>query len=181
MNVDGRGPSIWDDFSRTPGKTRDGRDGDVATDSYRLWKEDIALLKQYGAKAYRFSISWSRIVPSGSRHDPVNQRGVDFYNKVIDELLANGITPFVVRVFRYARCATVLPNYGLQTLYHWDLPKGLHDAYGGWLNKSEIVQDYAHYARICFGAFGDRVRYWYVLALFHRLGSAALIRSPVSR
>jgi beta-glucosidase/6-phospho-beta-glucosidase/beta-galactosidase len=97
VDVDGRGPSIWDDFSRAPGKTLDGRNGDVATDSYRLWKEDIALLKHYGAKAYRFSISWSRIVPSGSRHDPVNQHGIDFYNKVIDELLANGITPFVVR------------------------------------------------------------------------------------
>jgi len=98
VNVEGRGPSIWDDFSRTPGRTLDGRNGDVATDSYRRWKEDIALLKQYGAKAYRFSISWPRIVPSGSRHDPVNQRGIDFYNKVIDELLANGITPFVVCV-----------------------------------------------------------------------------------
>lgn len=96
VDADGRGPSIWDGFSRTPGKTLDGGNGDVATDSYRLWKEDISLLKQYGAKAYRFSISWSRIVPSGSRHEPVNQRGIVFYNKVIDELLANDITPFVV-------------------------------------------------------------------------------------
>lgn len=96
VNVDGRGPSIWDDFSRTPGKTLDGRNGDVATDSYRLWKQDIALLKAYGAKAYRFSIAWSRIIPSGSRNDPVNQAGIDFYNKVIDELLANGIVPFIV-------------------------------------------------------------------------------------
>lgn len=100
VNVDGRGPSIWDDFSRTPGKTSDGRNGDVATDSYRLWKQDIALLKQYNVKAYRFSVSWSRIIPSGSRHDPVNQKGIDFYNKVINELIANGITPFIVRPTR---------------------------------------------------------------------------------
>lgn len=98
-DVDGRGPSIWDGFSRTPGKVADGGNGDVATDSYRLWKQDIALLKQYGAKAYRFSISWSRIIPSGSRHDSVNQLGIDFYNKIINELLANGITPFIVCLF----------------------------------------------------------------------------------
>ena len=98
MDVDGRGPSIWDGFARTPGKVADGGTGDVATNSYRLWKQDIALLKQYGAKAYRFSISWSRIIPSGSRHDTVNQQGIDFYNNVINELLANGITPFIVRI-----------------------------------------------------------------------------------
>lgn len=98
LDVDGRGPSIWDGFSRTPGKVADGGTGDVATNSYKLWKQDIALLKQYGAKAYRFSISWSRILPSGSRHDTVNQQGIDFYNKVIDELIANGITPFIVRL-----------------------------------------------------------------------------------
>ncbi|KAF8310418.1 glycoside hydrolase family 1 protein [Clavulina sp. PMI_390] len=140
-NVDGRGASIWDEFSRTPGKVADGGNGDVATDSYRLWKQDIALLKQYGVTAYRFSIAWSRIIPSGSRHDGVNQLGIDFYNKVINELLAAGITPFV-------------------TLYHWDLPQALHDSYGGWLNKDEIVQDYANYARVCFQAFGDRVKHW---------------------
>lgn len=128
-NVDGRGPSIWDEFSRTPGKTLDGRDGDVATDSYRLWKEDVALLKQYGIKSYRFSLSWSRIIPLGGRNDPVNPLGIKFYSDFIDALLAAGITPFV-------------------TLYHWDLPQNLHDRYGGWLNKEEIVKDYANYARV---------------------------------
>ncbi|KAG6907188.1 Beta-glucosidase 1B [Tephrocybe rancida] len=92
----GRGKSIWDDYSRTPGKTQDGRSGDVATDSYRLWKEDIELLGQYGVKAYRFSISWSRIIPSGGRGDAVNPEGIKFYSDVIDALLSKGITPFVI-------------------------------------------------------------------------------------
>lgn len=74
----------------------DGKNGDVATDSYRLWREDIALLKQYGIKAYRFSIAWSRIIPLGGRNDPVNPKGIKFYSDVIDELLRAGITPFVV-------------------------------------------------------------------------------------
>ncbi|KAF8876839.1 beta-glucosidase 1B [Infundibulicybe gibba] len=143
-NVDGRGKSIWDDFSKIPGKTLDGRDGDVATDSYRLWKTDVALLAEYGVKAYRFSISWSRIIPMGGRNDPVNPKGVKFYSDLIDSLLANGITPFV-------------------TLYHWDLPQCLHDRYGGWLNKDEITKDYTNYARICFEAFGDRVKHWLTL------------------
>lgn len=94
--VDGRGKSIWDDFSKIPGKTLDGRDGDVATDSYRLWKEDIALLKSYGVKSYRFSFSWSRIIPLGGRDDPVNPLGIKFYSDFIDHLLENGIIPFVV-------------------------------------------------------------------------------------
>lgn len=80
-----------------PGKTLDGRNGDVATDSYRLWKEDLELLAQYGVKSYRFSISWSRIIPLGGRDDPVNAQGVKFYSDLIDGLLAHGITPFVVR------------------------------------------------------------------------------------
>jgi beta-glucosidase len=140
-NVDGRGKSIWDDFSKQPGKTQDGRNGDVATDSYRLWKEDIALLTQYGVKSYRFSLSWSRIIPLGGRNDPINPKGIAFYSNFIDSLLEHGIIPFV-------------------TLYHWDLPQALHDRYGGWLNQDEIVQDYVHYAKVCFQAFGDRVKHW---------------------
>ncbi|KIJ64974.1 glycoside hydrolase family 1 protein [Hydnomerulius pinastri MD-312] len=140
-DVDGRGKSIWDDFSKQPGKTMDGRDGDVATDSYRLWKEDIALLAQYGVKSYRFSVSWSRVIPLGGRNDPVNPKGIQFYSNLIDALLENGIVPFV-------------------TLYHWDLPQALHDRYGGWLNKDEIVQDYVRYAKVCFESFGDRVKHW---------------------
>ncbi|PPR01069.1 hypothetical protein CVT26_016016 [Gymnopilus dilepis] len=140
-DVDGRGKSIWDDFAKIPGKTLDGKNGDVATDSYRLWKEDVALLAEYGVKAYRFSISWSRIIPLGGRDDPVNQKGIEFYSNFIDALLEHGITPFV-------------------TLYHWDLPQALHDRYGGWLNKEEILKDYTNYARICFESFGDRVKHW---------------------
>ncbi|KAF9476097.1 beta-glucosidase [Pholiota conissans] len=140
-DVDGRGKSIWDDFAKIPGKTLDGKDGDVATDSYRLWKEDVALLAEYGVKSYRFSLSWSRIIPLGGRNDPVNPKGIEFYNKFIDALLENGITPFV-------------------TLYHWDLPQALHDRYNGWLNREEITKDYVNYARVCFEAFGDRVKHW---------------------
>ncbi|KAG8851643.1 Beta-glucosidase 1B [Tulasnella sp. 330] len=142
--IGGRGPSIWDEFSRTPGKTLDGRSGDVATDSYRLWKEDIALMKEYGIRAYRFSLSWSRIIPLGGRDDPVNEEGIAFYSKFIDGLLEANIVPFV-------------------TLYHWDLPQALHDRYGGWLNKEEITQDYARYAKVCFERFGDRVKHWLTL------------------
>ncbi|CAK5280819.1 unnamed protein product [Mycena citricolor] len=140
-DVDGRGPSIWDEFSRTPGKTSDGRNGDMATDSYNRWEQDVAILAQHGVKTYRFSLAWSRIIPLGGRDDPVNPKGIEFYSKLIDALLAHGIVPFV-------------------TLYHWDLPQNLHDRYGGWLNKDEIVKDYVNYARVCFEAFGDRVKHW---------------------
>ncbi|EPQ50817.1 glycoside hydrolase [Gloeophyllum trabeum ATCC 11539] len=140
-DADGRGPSIWDTFSHLPGKTADGLTGDVATDSYRRRDEDVALLKQYGVKSYRFSISWSRIIPLGGRNDPINEKGIRWYSKLIDELLEADITPFV-------------------TLYHWDLPQGLHDRYGGWLNKAEIIADFVNYARVCFDAFGDRVKHW---------------------
>lgn len=95
--IDGRGKSIWDDFSKLPGKTSDGKDGDVATDSYKLWNEDLDLLAEYGVKSYRFSISWSRVIPLGGRNDPTNAQGIGFYSKLIDGLIARGITPFVVR------------------------------------------------------------------------------------
>lgn len=95
-DVDGRGKSFWDDFSRTPGKTLDGRNGDVATDSYRLWKEDVELLAQYGVKTYRFSLAWSRIIPLGGRNDPVNPKGIEFYSNLIDALLEKNIIPFIV-------------------------------------------------------------------------------------
>lgn len=96
LHADGRGKSIWDDFARTPGKTRDGGTGDTAADSYRRYKEDVALLKQYGVNSYRFSISWSRIIPLGGRKDPINTAGIKWYSDFIDELLRNGIEPFVV-------------------------------------------------------------------------------------
>lgn len=140
-DVDGRGKSIWDDFAKQPGKTLDGKDGSVATDSYRRWKEDIELLAGYGARSYRFSISWSRIIPLGGRDDPINPKGIEHYSNFIDELLKHNITPFV-------------------TLYHWDLPQGLQDRYNGWLNKDEVSKDFERYARVCFEHFGDRVKHW---------------------
>ncbi|KAG6827517.1 Beta-glucosidase 1B [Tricholoma furcatifolium] len=96
LDVEGRGKSIWDDFARTPGKIQDGGNGDVSTDSYRRWKQDIDLLADYGVKAYRFSISWPRIIPLGGRGDPINEEGIKFYSSLIDALLEKGITPFVV-------------------------------------------------------------------------------------
>lgn len=140
-NADGRLPSIWDTFSHTPNRTADGATGDKATESYKFWKDDVALLKSYGVKAYRFSLSWSRIVPTGSRHSEVNQAGINHYRRFIEALLENNIRPFV-------------------TLYHWDLPDELEKAYGGWLNKDEIVKDFVFYAETCFNAFGDLVKDW---------------------
>ena len=110
--ADGAGPSIWTRFAHTPGMMLNGDTGDVACDHYHRWKEDVALMKQLGLKAYRFSVSWSRILPEGTGR--VNQAGLDFYSNLVDELLANGIEP-------------------LLTLYHWDLPAALDDR-GGWLN-----------------------------------------------
>ncbi|EMD36781.1 glycoside hydrolase family 1 protein [Gelatoporia subvermispora B] len=140
-DADGRGKSIWDDFAKQPGKTLDGRDGDVATDSYRRWQADLDLLVAYGVRSYRFSLAWSRIIPLGGRADPVNEAGIRWYSDFIDALLERGIVPFV-------------------TIYHWDLPQALHNRYGGWLNKDEIVQDYVRYSRVCFERFGDRVKHW---------------------
>ncbi|KAK5558312.1 hypothetical protein LTR46_003561 [Exophiala xenobiotica] len=139
--ADGRGPSIWDTFCKTPGKIADGSSGDVACDSYHRTAQDIELLKKTGAQAYRFSISWSRVIPKGGRNDPVNQAGIDFYVKLADDLLAAGITPFV-------------------TLLHWDLPDELYKRYGGYLNKDEFVADFANYSRIIFNAMSPRVKHW---------------------
>ena len=145
----GRGPSIWDKFTSIPGKIADGSSGETATDSYRLWKEDIALLKSYGVKAYRFSISWSRVIPKGGRNDAVNQEGIDHYRKVLEELIKQEIVPFVVSdTIRVRKLALRRLSCHAQTLYHWDLPQELHDRYGGWLNKEEVVQDFVNYAKV---------------------------------
>jgi beta-glucosidase len=138
--ADGAGPSIWHRFSHTPGTTHNGETGDVACDHYNRYKEDIKLMKSLGLKGYRFSISWSRIFPNGK--GKINEKGVDFYNKVIDELLKEGITPFV-------------------TVYHWDLPAALQDL-GGWANR-DIACWFGDYADYLFQRFGDRVKNWITL------------------
>ncbi|MGA8042328.1 MAG: family 1 glycosylhydrolase, partial [Terracidiphilus sp.] len=119
--ADGRGPSVWDVFSHTPGKTYHGDTGDVADDSYHLYKEDVQLLKALGVQTYRMSISWSRVFPTGKA--PLNPKGLNYYNRVVDELLANNITPYI-------------------TMFHWDLPAALP---GGWQNRdtSKAFADYA--------------------------------------
>lgn len=115
----GRGPSVWDEFCLKPGAIADGTTGDDAINSYKLWREDVKLLKAYGARAYRFSVSWSRVLPKGGRGDEVNEEGLRYYEDLVDELLRNGIEPYV-------------------TIYHWDLPAELQRRYGGWTNRDEI-------------------------------------------
>ena len=139
-NEDGKGESIWDRFSRTPGKIETGETGDVACDHYHRWPDDVVLMKEIGIKAYRFSISWPRILPEGRGH--VNPPGLDFYSRLVDGLLAAGIQPFI-------------------TLYHWDLPQRLQDT-GGWPAR-ESAAAFAEYADIASRRLGDRVRYWMTL------------------
>ena len=138
--ADGAGPSIWHRFSHSPGLTAGGETGDVACDHYRRWAEDVALMADLGLNAYRFSLSWSRILPDGRGR--VNQTGLDFYSRLVDALLARNIKPVV-------------------TLYHWDLPAGLDDR-GGWLNP-DIADWFADYARVAFRKLGDRVPVWATL------------------
>ncbi|MFJ5263664.1 GH1 family beta-glucosidase [Streptomyces sp. NPDC088387] len=137
---DGRTPSIWDTFSHTPGKTAGGEHGDVAVDHYHRYREDVALMAELGLNAYRFSVSWSRVQPTG--RGPAVQRGLDFYRRLVDELLAHGIRPTI-------------------TLYHWDLPQELEDA-GGWPAR-ETAYRFAEYAAIVGEALGDRVEQWITL------------------
>jgi len=135
-DADGRGPSVWDTFSRTPGNIKNNDTGDVATDHYHRYGEDVRLMKAMGAKAYRFSISWSRVFPQGT--GAANQAGLDFYNRLIDELLANGIEPFA-------------------TLYHWDLPQALQDR-GGWESR-DTARAFADYAGHVVERITDRVKH----------------------
>ena len=135
-NEDGRGPSIWDTFSHTKGKTFKGDNGDVADDSYHRYKEDIQLLKNLGATVYRFSISWSRVFPDAVGKP--NQQGLDYYNRVIDELLRNNIDPYV-------------------TLFHWDLPQVLP---GGWQNRSTATA-FAEYSAFMAKNLSDRVKHFF--------------------
>lgn len=150
---DGKGPSIWDDFShQTPSRTN-GENADVSCDHYNRMPEDVALMASYGVDVYRFSISWSRLIPLGGRNDPTNEEGIAFYNTLIDELLVRNIRPSV-------------------TLYHWDLPLKLQERYNGALNGEEFRADFERYARLCFERFGDRVKEWvtfnepYIVSVF---------------
>jgi len=161
-NVDGKGVSIWDTFAHTPGKVKDGSTPDDACLSYHKYKEDVALLKSYGVTAYRFSLSWTRIIPLGGREDPVNETGLQYYSNLIDELLANGITPFV-------------------TLFHWDIPQTLENRYGGMLNKDAYTPDFVNYARVCFSRLGDRVKHWITYnepGVYTLAGYAAGVHAP---
>ncbi|KAH9321393.1 hypothetical protein KI387_016032, partial [Taxus chinensis] len=135
---DGKGLSNWDVFSHLPGKIADGRNGDRAADEYHQYKEDVEIMAEMGLDMYRFSIAWSRICPVGSGE--INPLGVQYYNKLIDSLLSEGIQPFV-------------------TLHHYDIPQSLEVRYGSWLNP-RIIKDFANYAEACFRLFGDRVKYW---------------------
>ncbi|MEV4759135.1 GH1 family beta-glucosidase [Micromonospora sp. NPDC049559] len=137
---DGRGPSIWDTFSRTPGRVHAGHTGDIACDHYHRYPDDIALMAELGLRTYRFSVAWPRIQPDGS--GPVNPRGLDFYDRLVDELRGRGIDPIV-------------------TLYHWDLPQTLEDR-GGWPNR-ETAERFAEYAVAVHARLGDRVRTWTTL------------------
>jgi beta-glucosidase len=158
---DGKGPSIWDTFSHlVPSRTSDAN-GNVACDHYNRMPEDVELMSSLDLDVYRFSISWSRIIPLGGRHDPVNEVGVTFYNNLIDYLIARGIKPSI-------------------TLYHWDVPQALYDRYGAFLDTAEFKADFENYARLCFSRFGDRVMEWvtfnepYVISVFgYHSGSLA--------
>jgi beta-glucosidase len=135
--ADGAGMSIWHRFAHTPGMIGDGSTGDVACDHYRRWRDDVALMRTLGTNAYRFSISWSRVVPEG--RGAVNPAGLDFYERLVDLLLEGGIEPLV-------------------TLYHWDLPSALDDL-GGWLNP-DIAHWFAEYAAVVFRRLQGRVKMW---------------------
>ncbi|MGW2457961.1 GH1 family beta-glucosidase [Streptomyces sp. NPDC001761] len=140
VREDGRTPSIWDTFSHTPGRTAGGETGDIAVDHYHRYRDDVALMAELGLTAYRFSVSWSRVQPTG--RGPAVQRGLDFYRRLVDELLARGITPAL-------------------TLYHWDLPQELEDA-GGWPHRDTAFR-FAEYAQLVGEALGDRVEQWITL------------------
>ncbi len=137
---DGKGESIWDRFSHTPGKVARGDTGDIACDHYHLWREDVALMKELGLRAYRFSIAWPRLLPEGRGRQ--NPAGFDFYSRLVDGLLQAGIEPFV-------------------TLYHWDLPQALQEQ-GGWPARA-TAEAFAEVADLASRNLGDRVKYWMTL------------------
>jgi len=141
-NEHGKGPSTWDHFCHTyPERIVDGSNGDVAVNSYHMYEEDVKLLKQMGMDAYRFSISWSRILPKGTLEGGINYNGLQYYRNLINTLKENGIEPYV-------------------TIFHWDTPQALEDKYGSFRDP-RIVKDYTDFARVCFEHFGDKVKHWF--------------------
>ncbi|WP_027108607.1 glycoside hydrolase family 1 protein [Lacticigenium naphthae] len=134
----GKGESVWDRFVTIPGKTFKGTNGKVAVDHYHRYKEDVALMAEMGMKAYRFSVAWARVIPDGDGE--VNEEGLAFYDRLIDELVANNIEPVV-------------------TLYHWDIPQALQDKYKGWESR-QIIEDFTRYAEILFKRYNGKVKYW---------------------
>src|SRR5262245_52229724 len=143
-NEDGKGESIWDRYAHTPGLIKNNENGDVANDHYHRYREDVALMKDMGANAYRFSVAWPRIFPEGT--GAPNQQGIDFYRRLTDELRSAGIEPFA-------------------TLYHWDLPQTLQDRYGGW-RSAETSRAFAEYAGYVAEQLGDRVGHYFTINEF---------------
>jgi beta-glucosidase len=143
-NEDGKGESIWDRFAHTPGKIKNNDTGDKALDHYHRYKEDVQLIKALGVKTYRFSISWPRVFPQGT--GALNLKGLDFYNRLLDELLANGIEPFA-------------------TLYHWDLPQALQERWDGWESR-DTAKAFADYAGYVAQKLSDRIRYFFTINEF---------------
>jgi len=144
VNEDGRLPSVWDTFCQTPGKIKTGESGDIACDHYHRFKDDINLMQDLGVKAYRFSIAWPRVIPDGD--GAVNQKGLDFYSRLVDALLAAGITPFA-------------------TCYHWDMPEATYRKHGGWHGR-QSAHDFARFAGVAAKALGDRVQNWFTINEF---------------
>lgn len=158
-NNDGKGPSIWDMYTKKPGTTYKDTNGDIAVDHYNRYKEDVALMAEMGLKAYRFSISWSRIYPNG--RGEINEDGLKFYENLIDELIENNIKPII-------------------TIYHWDLPQHLQDLYGGWESR-EIIDDFNDYCVTLYKRFGHKVKHWVTLNeqnVFIGLGYMTALHPP---
>lgn len=157
-SLDGKGPSIWDTYSRIPGNTFKNTTGEVAIDFYHKFEEDIELMKEMGLNAYRFSVSWPRVMADGRT---VNPKGVEFYHKVIDKLIEAGVEPIL-------------------TVYHWDLPQALQDEYAGWESR-EIIKDFTAFCELLYKEYGNKVKYWVTLNeqnIFTGLGYVQKLHPP---